>query len=131
MEEIKLLLNENIKFVIICGIAYILDFISGFSKAMFLKDVQSSKIKKSFVKGTLYFCFIIIGCCLEIMFPYVSPVTGEITYYKLQGICIAIALTDFYSVYENAKGYADIPFVAKLLKKFKKENDEVNVDDNG
>lgn len=135
MEGIKIILNENIKFIIVVGIAYCLDFITGFSKAVFLHDVQSSKLKKSVVKGIMYFSFIIIGGCLEILFP-VAP---DKTMWKLQTICLGISLTDFWSVVENARGYADVPFIAKILEQFKKQTenelqlnlDEVIDDDNG
>lgn len=120
MEEIKIILNENIKFIIIVGVAYASDFISGFSKAVLLKDVQSSKLKKSVVKGIGYFLFIIIGCCLEILFP----VSDKTPMWKLQLICIGISLTDFYSVYENMKEYSDIPIVAKIINYFKKDVEE-------
>lgn len=127
MEQIKLLLNENIKFVIICGVAYSLDFVTGFSKAIFLKNVQSNKLKKSVMKGIAYFSFIIIGACLELLFPS-KPITMFETeiylYWKIQIICLGIALTDFYSVYENMKEYGNIPFVEKILNYFRKEVDE-------
>lgn len=127
MEEIKILLNENIKFIIIAGIAYALDFITGFSKAVLFKNVKSSKLRKSVMKGIAYFAFIIIGACLEILFPSKEvEIFGQevCIYWKLQIICLGISLTDFYSVYENTKEYQHIPFIAKILSYFKKEVEE-------
>ena len=124
MEQIKILLNENIKFIVIAGIAYALDFVTGFSKAVLFKNVQSSKLRKSVMKGIAYFAFIIIGACLEILFPSKEvEVFGQTVciYWKLQIICLGISLTDFYSVYENTKEYQHIPFIAKILNYFKKE----------
>ena len=127
MEEIKLILNENIKFIIIAGIAYALDFITGFSKALLFKNVQSSKLRKSVMKGIAYFAFIIIGGCLEILFPSKEiEILGKqfCIYWKLQTICLGISLTDFYSVYENTREYQHIPFIAKILNYFKKDVEE-------
>lgn len=112
MEELKIICNENIKFVIIAGIAYLLDFLTGFSRAIFEKNVQSSKIKKSIVKFVLYFSFIILGGCAEILFP------TEHTF-KIQLVCIAIFATDGYSVWENGKDIINLPIVKEFFEKLK------------
>lgn len=112
MEELKIICNENIKFVIIAGIAFVLDFITGFSRAVFEKNVQSAKIKKSIVKFVLYFSFIILGGCAEILFP------TEHTF-KIQLVCIAIFATDGYSVWENGKDIINLPIVKEFFENLK------------
>lgn len=116
MEEIKIILNTNIKFIIVAFIAFSLDFITGFSRAALTKTIKSSKLKKSIFKLIVYFAFIVMGACLELLFPTEKTV-------KIQLICIAIIATDFYSVYENGKDILNIPFIAEFLKTLKDKKD--------
>ncbi|MFQ7061109.1 MAG: phage holin family protein [Eubacterium sp.] len=115
MEEIKIILNDNLKFIIIAFVAFGLDFITGFSRALLQKNVQSSKLKKSIFKLIVYFAFVVMGACLELLFPTDKT-------FKIQIVCLAIIATDFYSVYENSKDILNIPFIAEYLKQFKDKN---------
>ena len=117
MEELKIICQSNLKFVIIAVIAYILDFISGFSRALIEKDIQSAKLKKSIRKGVLYFSFIILGGCAEILFPSEHN-------FKIQAVCIAIFATDGWSVVENGKDILNIPIVTEFFKNLKGGSDK-------
>lgn len=115
MEELKLILNDNIKFIIVAGVAFTLDFMTGFGRAVLQKNVQSSELKKSIFKLIVYFAFIVMGASLELLFPTEKT-------FKIQVICLAIIATDFYSVYENSRDILNIPFIAEFLKEFKDKN---------
>lgn len=110
MDELKIILNENIKYIIIAGIAYALDFLTGFTRALLRKDIQSSKLKKSISKFLLYFSLIVLGGCIEILFPSDTTV-------KIKLVCIAIFATDGWSVVENGKDIINIPFINDFFKK--------------
>lgn len=112
MDELKIILNENIKYIIIAGIAFLLDFITGFTRAVLKKDIQSSKLKKSINKFLLYFSFIVLGGCIEILFPSDTTV-------KIKLICITIFATDGWSVIENGKDIINIPFINDFFKSLK------------
>lgn len=112
MEELKIICNENVKFVVIAFIAYTLDFLTGFTRAFFEKNIQSAKLKKSIIKFVLYFSFIILGGCTEILFP------SEHTF-KIQIVCIAIFATDGYSVIENGKDIINLPIIKEFFEKLK------------
>lgn len=112
MDELRIILNDNIKFIIIAGIAYALDFITGFTRALINKDVQSAKLKKSIIKFLIYFSFIVLGGCIEILFPSDTTV-------KIKLVCIAIFATDGWSVIENSKDIINIPIINDFFKNLK------------
>lgn len=119
MEEIKIILNDNLKFIIIAFIAFTIDFITGFTRAALSKNIKSSKLKRSIIKFIYYFAFIIIGGCLEILFPSESGKT-----LKIQIICLAIAGNDFLSVIENGKDIIKIPIITDFIKNLKNKYTE-------
>lgn len=119
MEELKVICNENVKFVVVAFIAFGLDFLTGFTRAVIEKNVQSNKLKKSLLKLVLYFSLIILGGCAEILFPAEKQ-------FKIQFVCIAIFANDGYSVYENGRDIFNLPIVKEFFEKLKGGNNNDN-----
>ena len=121
--EIKNLLINNTTIIIIVGIAYLLDFITGISKAVYKHNIQSKKLRKSVGKGLSYFAYIIIGACLQILFPMANFEIYNHNYDVFIYItCLYIIITEFISVNENTKQFASgIPIINKFLQNKKEE----------
>ena len=128
--SIKELLNNNIMVISFVGIAYALDFLTGISKALYKKNVSSNKLRKSIVKGISYFAYIIMGSCLQLLFPFAHLTLINKNYdVFIYFSCLYIIITEFISVTENTKQFAKgIPFINKFLelKKEELENSEIN-----
>ena len=135
MNTVIELIYSNITILIIVGIAYTLDFITGITKAIFKKNVQSSKLRKSVGKGISYVAWIVIGICLQLIFPVYTPILSEhlpildTTYpVFIYSCCLYIIITEFLSVKENTKTFIkDIPFLSKFLETIKEKLENIEV----
>lgn len=116
LETIKELLLAQQTILIIVFVAVILDFITGITKAIYMKNIQSVKLRKTIPKIIGYCAVILIAVCLQIVFniDFITKI-----------ICLFIIVIEFISVIENINNYVTIPqFLIKLLEDKKKELDE-------
>lgn len=116
LDTIYQLLIEQRTILIIVLVAVILDFVTGITKAIFQKNIQSEKLRNAIPKMMGYFAIIIIGVCLQIVFKidFVTKI-----------ICLFIIVIEFISVIENVNNYVTIPkFLTKLLDDKKNELDK-------
>lgn len=116
LETIKELLLAQQTILIIVFVAVILDFITGITKAIYQKNIQSEKLRKTIPKIIGYCAVILIAVCLQIVFniDFITKI-----------ICLFIIVIEFISVIENINNYVTIPqFLIKLLEDKKKELDE-------
>ena len=116
IDTIYQLLIEQRTILIIVLVAVILDFITGITKAIFQKNIQSEKLRNTIPTIMGYFAIIIIGVCLQIVFniDFVTKI-----------ICLFIIVIEFISVIENVNNYVTIPkFLTKLLDDKKNELDK-------
>jgi toxin secretion/phage lysis holin len=116
LETIKELLLAQQTILIIVFVAVILDFVTGITKAIYMKNIQSKKLRKTIPKIIGYCAVILIAVCLQIVFniDFITKI-----------ICLFIIVIEFISVIENINNYVTIPqFLIKLLEDKKKELDE-------
>lgn len=116
LETIKELLLAQQTILIIVFVAVILDFVTGITKAIYQKNIQSEKLRKTIPKIIGYCAVILIAVCLQIAFniDFITKI-----------ICLFIIVIEFISVIENINNYVTIPqFLIKLLEDKKKELDE-------
>lgn len=116
LDTIYQLLIEQRTILIIVLIGVILDFITGITKAIIQKNIQSEKLRNTLPKIIGYFAIIIIGLCLQIVFDidFITKI-----------ICLFIIVIEFISVIENVNNYVTIPkFLTKLLDDKKNELDK-------
>jgi phage-related holin len=116
LETIKELLLAQQTILIIVFVAVILDFITGITKAIYQKNIQSEKLRKTIPKIIGYCAVILIAVCLQIVFniDFITKI-----------ICLFIIVIEFISVIENINNYVTIPqFLIKLLEDKKKELDK-------
>lgn len=116
LETIKELLLAQQRFLMIVFVAVILDFITGITKAIYQKNIQSEKLRKTIPKIIGYCAVILIAVCLQIVFniDFITKI-----------ICLFIIVIEFISVIENINNYVTIPqFLIKLLEDKKKELDK-------
>lgn len=112
MESIKIILNDNIKFIVVAFVAFGVDTITGITRAILNKNVQSSKLKKTIIKFIVYFGAIVLGGCAEILFPTDKT-------FKIQVVCLVIFATDGWSFIENSRDIINIPFIKEFFEKIK------------
>lgn len=117
MESIKQLILSNVIIIAISGIAYTLDFITGVSKAIANKNVKSSKLRKSIVKGVSYFSFIIMTICLQLIFPINFELFGKNVDVFIYVGNLYVILTEFISIRENGKEFLKAPAIDNFMKK--------------
>lgn len=116
LETIKELLHAQQTILMIVFVAVILDFITGITKAIYQKNIQSEKLRKTIPKIIGYCAVILIAVCLQIVFniDFITKI-----------ICLFIIVIEFISVIENINNYVTIPqFLIKLLEDKKKELDK-------
>lgn len=116
LETIKELLLAQQTILMIVFVAVILDFITGITKAIYQKNIQSKKLRKTIPKIIGYCAVILIAVCLQIVFniDFITKI-----------ICLFIIVIEFISVIENINNYVTIPqFLIKLLEDKKKELDK-------
>lgn len=116
LETIKELLLAQQTILMVVFVAVILDFITGITKAIYQKNIQSEKLRKTIPKIIGYCAVILIAVCLQIVFniDFITKI-----------ICLFIIVIEFISVIENINNYVTIPqFLIKLLEDKKKELDK-------
>lgn len=113
--HIKTILIGYSNYLLIILIAIVTDFITGITKAILKKNIQSEKLRKTIPKIIGYFAIIIIGICLQIVFN-IDFIVKILTLF--------IIVIEFISVIENIQNYVTIPkFLIKLLNDKKDELD--------
>ena len=112
LEMIRELLIGYTKLLIIVAVSIIIDFITGITKAIYNKNIQSEKLRKTIPKIIGYFAVIVIGICLQIVF--------NVEYVPVL-IMIFIIIIEFISTLENISNYVTIPnFLIKFLEEKRK-----------
>lgn len=113
--HIKTILIGYSNYLLIILIAIVTDFITGITKAILKKNIQSEKLRKTIPKIIGYFAIIIVGICLQIVFN-IDFIVKILTLF--------IIVIEFISVIENIQNYVTIPkFLIKLLNDKKDELD--------
>lgn len=116
LDTIRELFIANELILLIVLIAVTLDFLTGITKAIYLHNVQSEKLRKTIPKIVGYFAVILISICLQIVFNID---------FLVKIICLFIIVIEFISVIENVNEYVTIPnFLIKLLEDKKNELDK-------
>lgn len=121
-EMIKNILIGYEKLILIVLTAIAIDFITGITKAIYNKNIQSEKLRKSIPKIIGYFAIIIISVCIEIVFNinYIPTLT-----------MLFIIVIEFLSTLENISNYVTIPkFLINFLEEKHKILDESEVNKN-
>lgn len=124
IDTIKTLLLENQIILIVVLASVILDFITGITKAIWQRNIQSEKLRKTIPKIIGYCAIILIAVCVQIVFNID---------FLCKIICLFIIVIEFLSVLENIQNYVTIPqFLIKWLENKKDEldnggsNDEIS-----
>lgn len=105
------LIQANLKYIIIICIMMILDTVTGFAKAFFIKNYQSSKARKCFSKMLSYLALIFSCLAVELLLSYLDY-TFQFTKY----IIIAMVLVEFSSIAENFEVITGKNFITDTLK---------------
>ena len=105
------LIQANLKYIIIICIMMILDTVTGFTKAFFIKNYQSSKARKCFSKILSYLALIFSCLAVELLLSYLDY-TFQFTKY----IIIAMVLVEFSSIAENFEVITGKNFITDTLK---------------
>lgn len=105
------LIQANLKYIIIICIMMILDTVTGFAKAFFIKNYQSSKARKCFSKILSYLALIFSCLAVELLLLYLDY-NFQFTKY----IIIAMVLVEFSSVAENFEVITGKNFITDTLK---------------
>ena len=110
------------------GILLILDFLTGITKAIVKKDIESRVMKKGIVKIGTYAVILIIGHRLSLLKE--NEIVGIITEFIANGMYLMIVLTESISCLENVeevceKYKIDIPVIRVLAKILKKKVEKI------
>lgn len=104
---------NNIIYMIIAGIMYLCDTISGFAKVFYKKNYQSEKARKSFSKLLVFVCVIFAFLGIDIMIHYAFPET-KINLCPV--ICVAISIVELTSIGENLEEVTGTNYITDILK---------------
>lgn len=129
--DIKALVYNNLVIIVILLIAFIMDFITGVAKAVYKKNVKSDKLKKSAGKALIYFCTVVMACCLQLMFPVFSLNVNNSRYDGFIWVaCSYLIITEFLSIQENGRVFSKgVPLLNKFLKKKKEDFDNAEINE--
>ena len=105
------LIQVNLKYIIIICIMMILDTVTGFAKAFFVKNYQSSKARKCFSIILSYLALIFSCIAIELLLSYLNY---DFSFTKY--IIIAMSLVEFSSVAENFEVITGKNFITDTLK---------------
>ena len=104
---------NNIIYMIIAGIMYLCDTISGFAKVFYKKNYQSEKARKSFSKLLVFVCVIFAFLGIDIMIHYTFP---ETKFNLCPVICIAISIVELTSIGENLEEVTGTNYITDIIK---------------
>ena len=96
IDLIRELLISYSKLLIIVAVSILIDFVTGITKAIYNKNIQSEKLRKTIPKIIGYFAVIVIGICLQIVF--------NVDYIPVL-IMLFIIIIEFISTLENISNY--------------------------
>lgn len=115
MEEFKILLTSNQKYLIVLMVFVVLDMLSGCIHAILKQDLKSSVFRNGLLKKCLEFIIVILAFSLA----WCSGIE-ELGY----GTTICLVIMEGYSIIENIEEYVPIPKVLKeFIENAKKENE--------
>lgn len=107
-------------YLIITVCAIIIDFITGITKAVYNKNIQSEKLRKTIPKIIGYFAIILICTFLQILFNID---------FLIKIICIFEIIIEFISTIENINEFVTIPnFLVKFLENKKEEINNIDIE---
>lgn len=104
---------NNIVYIIIAGIMYLCDTISGFAKVFYKKNYQSEKARKAFSKLLVFVCIIFAFLSIDIMIHYAFPET-KINLCPV--ICVAISIVELTSIGENMEEVTGTNYITEIVK---------------
>ena len=108
-------------YFLITLIAIVVDFITGITKAVYNKNIQSEKLRKTIPKVIGYFTIVLICICLQILFNID---------FLIKIICIFEIVIEFISTIENINEFVTIPnFLLKFLENKKDEINDYDIND--
>lgn len=115
IENIKNVLISEQLFLLIVLISIIIDFVTGITKAIYNKNIQSEKLRKTIPKIIGYASIILIAICIQLIWNlnYITEI-----------IISFIIVIEFLSTLENVSNYVAIPkFLLKFLEEKRDELD--------
>lgn len=92
---------------------YIIDFMTGFAKAIKNKNISSGKLRVSVSKALEYIAFLLVGVIAVYLFN---------TEYAINLIAISLCSVEFTSICENAKE-TGFKFPEKIIDLFSRKGD--------
>lgn len=99
--------------MVIAGIMYLCDTISGFAKVFYKKNYQSEKARKSFSKLLVFVCVIFAFLSIDIMIHYAIP---ETKFNLCPVICIGISVVELTSIGENMEEVTGKNYITDMIK---------------
>lgn len=122
-EAIKNICYANAVLFIIVLVSVVIDFITGITKAIYMKNIQSEKLRKTIPKLIGYVAILLIGICLQLVFSNLA--------FIVKMLAVFIIIIEFISTLENIRHYVTIPkFLIKFLENQKDLIDNTEVNDN-
>lgn len=123
LEAIKNICYANAGLFIIVLVSVVIDFITGITKAIYMHNIQSEKLRKTIPKLIGYVAILLIGICLQLVFSNLA--------FIVKMLAVFIIIIEFISTLENIRHYVTIPkFLIKFLENQKDLIDNTEVNDN-
>lgn len=116
MDELILIKNiilSNSKYFLAVFCFYLIDFMTGFAKAIKNKNISSGKLRGSVSKALEYIAFLLVGVVTVYLF------NAE---YAINLIAISLCCVEFTSICENAKE-TGFKFPEKIIALFSRKED--------
>lgn len=110
---IKNIMLANSKYFLAVFCFYIIDFMTGFAKAIKNKNISSAKLRGSVSKALEYIAFLLVGIIAVYLF------NAE---YAVNLIAISLCGVEFTSICENAKE-TGFKFPEKIIALFSRKGD--------
>lgn len=110
---IKDIVLANSKYFLAVFCFYLIDFMTGFAKAVKNKNISSGKLRGSISKALEYIAFLLVGVVAVYLF------NAE---YAVNLIAISLCGVEFTSIYENAKE-TGFKFPEKIIALFSRKGD--------
>ena len=115
MNELKVMLTDVQKYLIVLIIFIVLDMLTGVISAVLEKKLKSSVFREGLLKKVLELVIVVLAFCLA----WATGIT-ELGY----GTIYALMLMESYSILENVGQYIPVPNNLKAFLESSKENKE-------
>ena len=99
--------------MIITGIIYLCDTLSGFAKVFYRKNYQSEKARKAFSKLLVFVGVIFAFLSIDILIHYAFP---ETKFNLCPLICISISVVELTSIGENMEEVTGKNYITDMIK---------------